>query len=194
MVMGVCRRVLGNLHDAEDAFQATFLVLVRRAASIVPREKVANWLHGVAHQTALKARALAQKRRERERQVPQLPEPEAPQDGRALWLDLRDLLDEELGRLPEKYRVPILLCDIEGKAHKEAARLLGWPVGTLSGNLARGRQALADHLARRGLVLPSAVLAALLLQNAAQASVPAALISSTARAGALFAAGFAATG
>jgi RNA polymerase sigma factor (sigma-70 family) len=194
MVMGVCRRVLGNSHDAEDAFQATFLVLVRRAASIVPREMAANWLYGVAHQTALKARALFQKRRARERQVPQLPEPEAAQDRRALWLDLRDLLDEELSRLPEKYRAAILLCDLEGKPHKEAARLLGWPVGTLSCNLARGRQMLAEHLARRGLMLPSAALTALLLQNAASAGVSATLIASTARAGALFAAGFAAAG
>ena len=99
MVWGVCRRLLANHHDAEDAFQAAFLVLVRRAASVVPREKVANWLYGVAYQTAFKARALAARARRRERQLAALPEPAAvPQDR---WDDLRPLLDRELSRLPE---------------------------------------------------------------------------------------------
>src|SRR5579884_4142929 len=102
MVWGVCRRVLSNYHDAEDAFQATFLVLVRKAASIVPRERVANWLYGVAHQTALKTRATAIKRKGRERQVQEMPEPKAVP--RETWDDLRPLLDEELSRLPDKYR------------------------------------------------------------------------------------------
>src|SRR5207302_2960368 len=102
MVWGVCRRLLANHHDAEDAFQATFLVLVRKAASVVPREMVANWLYGVAHQTALKARATTARRRAREKQVPDMPEPAAaPQK---LWDDLQPLLDQELSRLPDKYR------------------------------------------------------------------------------------------
>src|SRR5687768_12897578 len=102
MVWGVCRRVLRNYHDAEDAFQATFLVLVRKAASIAARELVANWLYGVAHQTALKARATAARRKERERHVTEMPEPAVTEQG--LWCDLQPLLDEELSRLPDKYR------------------------------------------------------------------------------------------
>src|SRR6516164_94852 len=124
MVLGVCRRVLQDAHDAEDAFQATFLVLVRKAASVRPREKVGNWLYGVAYRTAREARALAARRRGRERQVTDMPEPEAPaEDG---WAELRPLLDQELSRLPDKYRTPIVLCELEGKTHKEAARQLGW--------------------------------------------------------------------
>jgi RNA polymerase sigma factor (sigma-70 family) len=104
MVSGVCRRVLGDHHDAEDAFQATFLVLARKAASIMPREKLGNWLYGVAYQTAMKARAKRTKKRGREGQVPDLPEPEAASHD--LRDDLTELLDQELSRLPEKYRHP----------------------------------------------------------------------------------------
>src|SRR5262249_50010611 len=109
MVWGVCRRLLGNHHDAEDAFQATFLVLVRKAAAVVPREMVANWLHGVAQRTALKARAMAARRSAREQQVIAMPElaPDSPD----LWDDLQPRLDQELGRLPDKYRAIIVLCD-----------------------------------------------------------------------------------
>src|SRR6516225_7144032 len=102
MVWGVCRRILHNDHDAEDAFQATFLVLVRRAATITPREMVGNWLYGVARQTALKARALRAKRRARERQVSAMPEPAVTEQD--LWHDLQRLLDQELSRPPDKYR------------------------------------------------------------------------------------------
>jgi len=119
MVWGVCRRVLGSHHDAEDAFQATFLVLVRKAAGVVPREMVANWLYGVAHQTALKARATTAKRRTREKQGPAMPEP--PVEQQNLWDDLQPLLDQELSRLPDKYRAVIVQCDLEGKTRKEAA-------------------------------------------------------------------------
>src|SRR5215469_15021140 len=137
MVMGVCRRILHNEHDAEDAFQATFLVLVRKAASIVPRERIANWLYGVAHRTALKARATAAKRRARERQVTQMPESAVTEQG--LWHDLQPLLDQALNRLPDIYRVAIVLCDLEGKTRREAARQLGVPEGTLAARLARAR-------------------------------------------------------
>src|SRR5262245_1665161 len=137
MVWGVCRRVLRNHHDAEDAFQATFLVLVRKAGSILPRQMVANWLYGVAHQTALNARATAARRRERERQVTEMPEPAVTEQD--LWDDLRPLLDAELSRLPDKYRAVIILCDLEGKTRKEAALQIGVPAGTVAGRLARAR-------------------------------------------------------
>src|SRR6516162_3430914 len=105
MVWGVCRRVLRNFHDAEDAFQSTFLVFVRKAASIASRELLANWLYGVAYQTALKARATATRRGARERQVMEMPEPNVVEQD--LWSDLQPLLDHELSRLPDKYRIPV---------------------------------------------------------------------------------------
>lgn len=191
MVWGVCRRVLRNHHDAEDAFQATFLVLVRKAASIASRELLANWLYGVAYRTALKARATAARRRARERLVTEIPEPEVVQQD--VWHDLQPLLDQELSHLPDKYRVPILLCDLEGKTRKEAARQLGVPEGTVAGRLARARTMLAKRLARHGVVLPSELLAAVWSQNAASACVPTVVMSSTIKAASLFAAGPAAT-
>jgi RNA polymerase sigma factor (sigma-70 family) len=190
MVWGVCRRVLRNYHDAEDAFQATFLVLVRKAASIASRELVANWLYGVAHQTALKARATAAKKNVRERQVTEMPEPAvAEQD---LWNDLQPLLDVELSRLPDKYRVVIVLCDLEGKTHKEAARQLGCPEGTVAGQLARARAMLAKRLTQRGVALSGGALAVVLSEKVASAGVPTTGLCSTIKAASLFAAGQAA--
>jgi RNA polymerase sigma factor (sigma-70 family) len=187
MVLAVCRRVLRNYHDAEDAFQAAFLILARKSSSVRPRERVANWLHGVAYRTALKARAMTAKRQARERQVRQMPEPEvAPPDH---GHDLQPLLDQALNGLPETYRLPVLLCDLERKSIKEAARQLGWPQGTLAGRLARGRKMLAARLARRGLVASTASLAAALSQHVVCAGVPAFLVSSTVKAASLTAAG-----
>ena len=192
MVWGVCRRVLHNYHDAEDAFQATFLVLVRKAASIIPREMVVNWLHGVAHQTALKARATAAKRKAKERQVAEMPHLETRRDEQ---LDhLHHLLDQELGRLPEKYRVVLLLCDLEDKTRTQAARQLGVPEGTVAGWLARARVMLAKRLARHGLAVSGGAVAAALSTNAASACVPAPLMMSTIQAATLVAANHAATG
>ncbi len=185
MVWGVCRRVLRNHHDAEDAFQATFLVLVRKAASIASRELLANWLYGVAHQTALKARATAAKRKGRERQVTEMPEPAVVEQD--LWNDLQPLLDQELSRLPDKYRVVIVLCDLEGKTRKEAARQLGCPEGTVAGQLVRARAMLAKRLTQRGVALSGGVLAAVLARQAA--GVPTTVVSSAANS---FAAGQAA--
>ena len=110
MVLGVCRRMLAH-HDAEDAFQATFLVLVRKATSIKPRAQVSNWLYGVAYHTTLKARTVAMKRRGKEQQLIDTPAPEAKE---CRWRDLQTLLDEEMTCLPEKFRVPLVLCDLEG--------------------------------------------------------------------------------
>jgi RNA polymerase sigma factor (sigma-70 family) len=177
MVWGVCRRILRHHQDAEDAFQATFLVLLRKAASITARELLANWLYGVAHQTARKARARAARRMERERQVVDMPEPAVGEHD--LQEDLRPVLDMGLSRLPDKYRCVVVLCDLEGKTRKEAAGELGVPEGTVAGRLARARVLLARRLARCGLALPGTALATLLAQQAASASVPTALVSAT---------------
>lgn len=187
MVWAVCRRLLRNHHDAEDAFQATFLVLVRKAASIVPKEMLPNWLFGVAHQTALKARATAVKRKIREQQVVDLPEPEVnePDDRH----QLQDLLDQELSRLPEKYRAVIVLCDLEGKTGKEAAQQLGWPEGTVTGRLSRGRTILARRLTRHGLIMAVGTLAEEFSQGGASGSVPTSVVFSTIKATALMATG-----
>jgi RNA polymerase sigma factor (sigma-70 family) len=180
MVLGVCRRVLGNAADAEDAFQATFLVLVRKASSIRPRGKVATWLHGVAHLTALKARAAAVRRRWKERRAAEMGRPEAPVDP---WADFLPLLDQELRLLPERYRVPLVLCELEGKSHKEAAKEMGWPEGTLAGRLSRARALLARRMARHGAALSVATLAL------SPEVVSTALASSTARAAVAYSAG-----
>jgi RNA polymerase sigma factor (sigma-70 family) len=190
MVWGVCCRLL-NHHDAEDAFQATFLVMVRKAASILPRERVANWLYGVAHQTALQVRRNATRRRAREKQVTEMPEPVvAEQD---CWRDLQPLLDQELSRLPDAYREVIVLSDLEGKTRKEAARQLSLPEGTVASRLARGRAMLAKRLARHGLSVSGGALAAVLSQKAS-AGVPASVVSSTIKAASLVAAGQAGVG
>jgi RNA polymerase sigma factor (sigma-70 family) len=173
MVWGVCRRILQNHHDAEDALQATFIVLVRRAASIVPRETVANWLHGVARQTALKARQMIAKRNGRERQVVETPEPMASEVD--LWNELEPWLDQELAALPEKYRVLIVLCDLEGRTRREVAEQLTLPEGTVAGRLARARTMLAARLTRRGLPV-SAILLPGVLATGASAAVPSAAV------------------
>jgi RNA polymerase sigma factor (sigma-70 family) len=182
MVWGVCRRVLHNYHDAEDAFQAAFLVFVRKAGSIASRELLANWRYGVARKTALKARATAARRKGRERPAAEMPEPAAAEQD--LWRDLQPLLDEELSRLPDKYRVVIVLCGLEGKTRKETARQLGVPEGTVATRLARARTLLAKRLSQRGVVLTGVALAA---------TVPASVLSSTIKAASLIAAGQAAT-
>lgn len=177
MVLGVCRRVLGNSHDAEDAFQATFLVFLRKAASLRQRELLGNWLYGVAYRTALEARAARARRRAKETDMRSMPRPHPDAEG--AWRDLQPLLDHELNRLPDKYRVPIVLCDLEGKSRKEAARQLGWPDGTLSGRLARARSLLAKRMARHGLALSGGALASALAHNTASAEVPRSLANST---------------
>jgi RNA polymerase sigma factor (sigma-70 family) len=141
MVLGVCRRFLRNPHDAEDAFQAAFLVLAQRAASVVPRDLVGNWLYGVAYRTALAARRAAARRRAREKQVPDMPEPQVEME--ETWLELLPLLDRELNRLPAIYRAPVVLCHLEGRTRKEAAQQLGLPVGTVSGRLTTALRLLA---------------------------------------------------
>jgi RNA polymerase sigma factor (sigma-70 family) len=186
MVLGVCRRTLGNEADAEDAFQATFLVLVRKAAAIRPAGKVGNWLYTVAYRTALEARAAAARRRAKEAMV--APRAETVEDA---WAELRPVFDRELHGLPEKYRAALVLCDLEGKTRREAAGLLGCTEGTVASRLARGRALLARRLGRHGRALGGAAVALLLAREAA-AGVPAPLLASTVKAAALAAAGLAA--
>jgi RNA polymerase sigma factor (sigma-70 family) len=187
MVWNVCRRLLGSHHDAEDAFQATFLVLVRKANVITPREMLANWLYGVAYQTARKARAVTRKRHGRERQMKEMPEVETAE--RNTWHDLRGVLDEELSGLPAKYRAAIVLCDVQGKTRKEAGCELGWPEGSVSSRLARARTMLAKRLTSRGFAVGSAALTTVLAPNVCAARVPAVVLSNTTRAAALLASG-----
>jgi RNA polymerase sigma-70 factor (ECF subfamily) len=185
MVLGVCKRVLGNEADAEDAFQATFLVLVRKATAIIPRTQVGNWLHGVAHKTALKAKAMVLRRRVKERQAGAARGRNATDD---TWESLLEVLDGELNALPEKYRAPIILCDLEGLSYREAAARLRCPQGTPSGRLTRARALLARRVARHGAPVTAATLAALLARDGS-ASIPPSLKAWTTRAGAILAAG-----
>jgi RNA polymerase sigma factor (sigma-70 family) len=176
MVLAVCRRLLGPA-DAEDAFQATFLVLVRKAATIGRRDAVGAWLYRVAYRVALRARATA-------RPAVELPPegPPAPDEEAAAWRDLRPLLDEAIAGLPEKYRAPVVLCYLEGRTNEEAARELGCPKGTVAVRLMRARERLRRRLARCRLLLPAALLAALLAGRARAEPVEAALAGSTMRA------------
>lgn len=178
MVLGVCRRILHNISDAEDAFQATFLVLVYKAASIRPRGMVGNWLYGVARNTAIKARAMSAKRLSKENEAAK----RSSKPTEPVWQDIQPILDEELGALPDKYRAPVILCDIEGCSLKDAAHHLGCPLATVGTRIVRGRALLARRLSRRGVVLTVAGLALLLRNNAASAAVPFQLAHATLRA------------
>jgi RNA polymerase sigma factor (sigma-70 family) len=191
MVLGVCRRILGDAHEAEDAFQATFLVLARKARSVVRRDKVANWLYGVAVRTAREARGRAARRRTREERVSIPISVEPPDDGSPD--ELRAILDEELARLPARYRGPVVLCELEGLSRPEAARRLDIPEGTLSSRLSRAKAQLRDRLARRGVTVPAVVLSAALIREARAISLPISLIEATVEAATHVAAGASAT-
>jgi RNA polymerase sigma factor (sigma-70 family) len=184
MVLGVCRRLLRHAQDAEDAFQAAFLVLARKAGSVLKGEAVGSWLYMVAYRAAQRARAGRARRQAREKQVDDMPHPPVQPEETQDWLPL---LDDELGRLPEKYRAPVVLCDLEGQSRREAARQLKVPDGTLSRRLAAGRRLLAERLSRRGVTLSGGALAAALSGGAASAQVAAPLVVATAKA-AVFAA------
>jgi RNA polymerase sigma factor (sigma-70 family) len=190
MVLGTCSRILRNGHDAEDAFQATFLVLARKARSIGQRRSVGGWLHRIACRTAARARGKVARRRARERPLGDVLATDVT--GTCDWHDLRPVIDEELNRLPERYRMLIVLCYFEEKTYAEAAQLLGLAEGTVSSRLARARGILRARLSRRGLGLSSAGLAIVLPQNVSPASMPAGLVDATAKAAVQFAAGKAA--
>ena len=173
MVYGVCRRVLRDSHEADDACQAVFLVLLRKAGSISPRSMLGNWLYGVAGRTSLKARTMIAKRRSSLSQA--AAEPAEPAVSHEERRELLGLLDEELGRLPDKYRSVIVLSDLEGKGRAEVAGQLDLPEGTVSSRLSRGRALLRGRLVRRGLDVAPAALVAVLAEQAAEAAAPAAV-------------------
>jgi RNA polymerase sigma factor (sigma-70 family) len=187
MVLGITRRVLHHAHDAEDAFQATFLVLARRAGSVRWHDSIANWLYGVAYRTALKTRTGAARRRECERQACRTRQ--ACTNGPADQPDLREVLDAEVNRLPAKYQSPLVLCYFEGKTNAEAAQALGWPAGSMARRLARARELLRRRLLRRGVSLPATVVAAALTAEGVQAGPPPGLVESAVQAALGFAAG-----
>ena len=190
MVLAVCRRILRDGHAADDAFQVTFLVLARRARAIRRRESLGPWLHGVARRVALRARAAAAMRQEREARAaidPAAAVTEAGDD------ELGPALHAEIDRLPEKYRSPIVLCYLQGRTIDEASRQLGWPVGTVGGRLARARDRLRDRLVQQGLVAPTLLIASPPPNTASVAAVPRALAVSTCAAALQLAAGRPAT-
>jgi RNA polymerase sigma factor (sigma-70 family) len=186
MVWGVCRRILRRQHDAEDAFQAAFLVLVQKAAGISDRAAVASWLYGVARQTAVRVRANAMKTTRRERQGPVADPPASESKGDN---ELRDLIDAEVVALPDKYRAVVVLCDLEERPRSEVAERLGVPEGTVAGRLARAREMLRKRFVRRGLALPGGVVGTLAVQSSVTASAPAAVVAGTVTAAGLAAAG-----
>jgi RNA polymerase sigma factor (sigma-70 family) len=180
MVLGICRRVLHQVHDAEDACQATFLVLARQASAIRKMESLACWLHGVAYRVAANLKRTRTRRGLPEELPGNLPQSDTTED--IAWRDVVAALDGELNRLPERYRAPLVLCYLEGKTRDEAAQELGWSVGTLRGLLERGRDLLRARLTRRGLTLPATLLAVGLSQQAASAALPPALATATVQA------------
>ena len=179
MVLGVCRRALADPNDVDDAFQATFLVLVRRARSVRVGDSLGRWLYGVARRVAAKAQARSE--RDRVRSVPLGSEPVASEPP-ADRIELLAALDEEVSRLPEKYLAPVVLCDLEGLTHAQAAERLRWPVGTVSGRLSRARDLLKNRLVRRGMAPTAGSMVALLATEEARAAVSEQLAAATVRA------------
>jgi RNA polymerase sigma factor (sigma-70 family) len=190
MVLGVCRRIVQHTQDAEDAFQATFLILARKAATLARRELLSGWLYGVAFRVARRSRTMRARRKLRERPFH---DHHGKEDGNGVYSDLEPLLDEELHRLPKAYQLPILLCDLQGKSRRDAAEQIGVPEGTLSSRLARGRELLRQRLTRRGVTLGAGALLAALTRDAS-AALPSTLVSSTAQAASLYAVGPLTTG
>lgn len=187
MVLRVCQRVLLHAQDAEDAFQATFLILARRAATIDKAASIAGWLHGVACRVSLRAKRDAGRRRARERQSVS-PTPQDPAESLA-WQDVQTLLEHEIERLPQRYRAAFILCYLEGRSRSEAAYELGILENTLSSRLARARERLKQRLSRRGVNLSAILAAVALTTGGTSASIPATLIQSTVAAAPSFAIG-----
>jgi RNA polymerase sigma factor (sigma-70 family) len=189
LVLHVCQRILGNLDDAEDAFQAVFLVLARKAGTVHPREALAAWLHGVARRVALKARSARGRRPFVQSQISSVPVADPRLDPLA-ELSARELLtiiDEEIQRLPEVYQLPVIMCCLEGRSLEETARQLGWTAGSVKGRLERGRVRLHTRLKRRGLTLPAALVTAAMSRGGAWADAVARLAAPTVQHAVLFA-------
>jgi RNA polymerase sigma factor (sigma-70 family) len=184
MVLGTCRRLLRDVHEAEDAFQACFLTLVRRGGSIGRRESVGGWLHKVAYRVALGLNARRARRDVRERCLWARMSSVRPADPayQAAWREVGQVLDEEVNRLPDIYRVPFVLCCLEGRTNADVAGELGCAIGTIESRLTRARRRLRAGLARRGVTLSAGMIAALAGSNAASAFVPTTLVACTARA------------
>jgi RNA polymerase sigma factor (sigma-70 family) len=185
MVLGLCRRVLRHKHDADDACQATFLVLARKAASLRKQESLSSWLHGVAYRISANLKRQHARRQRREQQATRpsaRPALAQAADGDITWRELQTVLDEELERLPERYRAPLILCYLEGKTRDEAAQQLGAKPGALHGLLERGRKLLRDRLTRRGLTLSAALVGAALTETAAKAALAPAFAVASAQA------------
>jgi RNA polymerase sigma factor (sigma-70 family) len=189
MVYRVCWRVCQQEQDAEDAFQATFLLLAEKLHTVRKHDSLASWLHGVAHRVALKAKAQALLRRRHEEQA-SVSQP-VPPDA-VTWGELRMALDAELAQLPDKWRLPLILCYLEGRTQDEAAGHFGWSRTTLQRRLAEARAALGRRLSRRGVIWPAALSAVLLSDCVAPAALAPGLVSSTVEAAARVAAGRAA--
>lgn len=188
MVLGVCRRILRDPSDVDDAFQATFLVLIRRAGSLGPGDVLAAWLHGVALKVATRARADRARRAHRERGVAQLEAPAA--DRPDPDFALREVIDQEIERLPWRYRAPVALCYFEGLTHEEAAHRLDWPLGTVKGRLARARALLGERLRRRGISSPAgSLVGAIGIESVGRPAVSEPLLAAASRAAARIAEG-----
>ncbi len=185
MVLGVCRRVLGNVHDAQDAFQGTFFVLARKAGGLQWRESISNWLHSVAYRLALQVRDSVTRQRAIERRLADSAQTKESVRDSSLP-ELCAALDEELNRLPNRYRAALIGCYLKGQTRDQAATEGGWSLRTLDRRLHRGREILRARLERRGMSLPAVLLVAGLSGHGARANVPAALASSTARAAVAF--------
>jgi RNA polymerase sigma factor (sigma-70 family) len=178
MVLGVCRRVLGDEHAAEDAFQSTFIVFVKKAGGLRDGNRLTNWLYGVALRVAKKERTKAARRRRFERQAAGHAREPDPAIGRT---ELRSVIDEEIRRLPERYRLPLVLCHLHGLRHDEVAQRLGCPVGTIESRLSRARARLRDRLSDRGLA-PTASVIAGILKPPGEHSIAASLVTATSNA------------
>jgi RNA polymerase sigma factor (sigma-70 family) len=188
LVYGVCKRVLGNATDAEDAFQATFLVLVKKGAKLQQPGRLANWLYGVAFRTASHVRTKRAQRARIEREASARPVTKselADMNYEQLW----NVLDEEINQLPPKYALPLVLCYLEGKTNAEAATQLGWPEGSMSRRLSRAKELLRSRLSKRGMAMSVVLLAAAMFARPASACAPAQLMASTVEAGSLLAQG-----